>query len=592
MVSKDEMRQMVCPEDFEEDEDDTPVRGGSPALDSAMLEQLLRLEQRMDAWFLRLEALLARPQQGPVPRSCSSLSARLAEPSEAAQSSASVPLPAGARARDVGGEVFNALPTMQGHFVMKGLHARPWRQELPPCVESPKHDNTTPFGRQPSQPYVPLHMEMRAAIVRGMSMMSRQFTDGFLQQPRLKYALLDVFVACIIMLDLALVGVEVQQEAAGLATAVSKFLCKATLCLALLFVLEVAARILLLCRDGWPRPRQTSWERPPRSEYYGLAASTVCAMASCAAAHVCLHGDRWSSAGAATVAAARAMRLARLLLLVHTLPLLAGLRRVALVGFGALRTLLWTLLLIALLTYVASVILTEGASEFIRSHGGEAPGVDTVVSREMGSFWRTVGMLTHGLASSARWDEAIELVAHFGLWYQCVLAVHVLVSWFALAGLVYGVVFAWGAQLVRNDSAAFGLQLDRERDMELSHRLQVLLEAQAQGPTISYIEFSRAWQEEEGERILAEMMADAQQAHRLFGLLQGSQRSNPKISELVEGLKRLQAYREARSADVHLLGLQVKRLVEMAAATPPAIATPKFGVSRSSLASGSFCSAV
>jgi len=597
-LNQEQLRQLGISD--EDDDDAKELEHGGGFCRSSDVQ---RLEVRLVDWMTRLDFLLLRLLQATPGAWPQSVGAGMpASPRRAVASAAG----AGAGAstgRGVRGHGVQVLgPPLSAHLALRlGDHAkRPcWKQELASFPEP--EEASTPASAEARGVGWGLHgkgdtrtptssKEAASTLMSSHGSSVSVFKSSIYRS--LEYVTLNWLTTLAILCDVALVGAEVNHEALGSADAIGRGLCAASAALAAVFMVEVIIRATFFGRRL--RIPAERWRR---------SFDVLVALASALGAVACFEGRSWGDAGPPILGLARALRLTRFFRLAWALPALDGLRRAALLAGRCLRHGAWLLSLVVLLTYVAAVVVTHGASAYLRPPVGgiaPAPEDEAVAHRRLGTLTRTSATLLQSMTGGLRWGEVVDTLGRIGWPYQAAFLLYLFLSFVCVVGVLNGVFLEGGLELTRRQRAGERRREDRQREADDGRRLFLLFkdatQDAAQGEDcITSMEFNRALQQPDVRAVMEELQIESPTAQRLFGLLSGSQRSI-SIAELVDGLKKLRGEREVRSADVEMLMLHQRKLAERLASTPMALSpraafgTPKFGVSKSSLSSRSSAS--
>lgn len=348
----------------------------------------------------------------------------------------------------------------------------------------------------------------------------------------------DYVISIVLVINAVLIGVEVQWESHGTQRPVLLEWCEWAC--ASIFAVELVLRIL-----GRGRDLCGQGER--------LWAVCDCILVSFSVVDILvamLPGFSEKSASVADVGSSgrllKIMRMFRILRLLRMVRFLSELRVMAHMIQHSLMSLFWLFSLLTILIYIFSIVLTQGATEFLKYDE------DPVVLERYGSLFRTMYTLFQAMAGGVSWGDVTTPLMRVGMFYFAVALVYVFFSIFSVLNIVTGVFVDGAIELAKQDRSMIVTKKLQSREASAQHLVELLREMDTDGDdTLSQEEFNNSLGRKDVAEYLDALSVDAAEAELLFMLLDKDGDGTVDIEEFVGGMQRLQG--EAKSFDIHLL---------------------------------------
>jgi len=241
----------------------------------------------------------------------------------------------------------------------------------------------------------------------------------------------------------------------------------------------------------------------------------------------------------------RVMRLVRVLRLIRVVRLIAELRTLVSSLVGSLKFLLWTMVLLLMLTYAVAVFLTQIVTDcrlsLQTSNSGE-------LANYYGSLTKTIFLLYQSIMGGISWRESVIPLMDETHWTMgLVFAFFVTFSMLALMNVVTGVFV---------DSALMNAKRDKDTYMVNSVRSLFNKTDQDGSGTISWEEFHSKLNTHEMIEYFKTIDVDMSEARGIFSLLDIDKSGQIESEEFLSGCMRLRG--PAKALDLTVLMHEVK----------------------------------
>ncbi|CAK0798129.1 unnamed protein product [Prorocentrum cordatum] len=255
----------------------------------------------------------------------------------------------------------------------------------------------------------------------------------------------------------------------------------------------------------------------------------------------------------------RLVRMFRIIRVIRTVRFIAQLRVLLLMIMGTLQSLFWLLVILLGMIYAFSIILTQGATDYMDSLDNQVPTDHEDVSLLFGSLFQTMYTLFQCMSGGINWGEASNLMSGPGWVMQAVLVVFMFFTLFSVVNVVNGLFVDSAIELAKNDRmvAVQKQRLDdRAKETQLLDLLKIM--DSNRDNIITFEEFEESLKREEIIDYFSALRVDIEDAKQFFVLLDLEGCGSVDIVQFVAGMERLRG--EARSADLHIV-LQQNRMV-------------------------------
>ncbi|CAJ1341465.1 unnamed protein product [Effrenium voratum] len=247
----------------------------------------------------------------------------------------------------------------------------------------------------------------------------------------------------------------------------------------------------------------------------------------------------------------RLMRLLRILRLMRVLRFVQELRSMVMSIAASLRSLMWTIVLLAFLMYGVGVCLTQ----MVADRGLEDPLImqrTPEIKLFYGSLVEALVSLFAGITGGIDWNDLLEpLETEIGPWLAALFVLYIAFAVLAMMNVVTGIFVESALQSTRADE-----------EKEVRQQLQELFRHVDAGHDgcISWEEFRQHLENPDMMRCFESLGFDISEAYGLFNLLDTDQSGNIECEELLEGCLRLRG--PANAIDVATLQYSSKRVFE------------------------------
>eukprot|EP00927_Polykrikos_kofoidii_P042164 TRINITY_DN3601_c0_g1_i3.p1 TRINITY_DN3601_c0_g1~~TRINITY_DN3601_c0_g1_i3.p1 ORF type:complete len:712 (-),score=106.80 TRINITY_DN3601_c0_g1_i3:120-2255(-) len=241
----------------------------------------------------------------------------------------------------------------------------------------------------------------------------------------------------------------------------------------------------------------------------------------------------------------RLVRFVRIARLFRILRFLDEMRTIVVCVLGAMRSLAWTLLLLAMLIYVVAICLTQ----VVIDHRKDADTSESLILW-YGSLARTCLTLYESITSGLSWDEAIRpLIGEISPFLGILFTLYIAFTVFALLNVVTGV-FVENAM----DSA----ETDK-RESTIVKICDLFKRTDNDGSgEVTWEEFQTTLQSEDMQDYFKSIDVDISEAKGLYELLDADSSGSIDAVEFVSGCVRLTG--PAKAFDVGLLLFETRKL--------------------------------
>mmetsp|Transcript_37770 Transcript_37770/g.87408 ORF Transcript_37770/g.87408 Transcript_37770/m.87408 type:complete len:670 (+) Transcript_37770:63-2072(+) len=247
----------------------------------------------------------------------------------------------------------------------------------------------------------------------------------------------------------------------------------------------------------------------------------------------------------------RLMRLLRILRLMRLLRFVQELRSMVMSIAASLKSLMWTIILLAFLMYGVGVCLTQ----MIADKGLEEPRImenAPEIKEFYGSLPEALVSLFAGITGGIDWNDLLmPLEEQISPWLAAVFVLYIAFAVLAMMNVVTGIFVESALQSTRADEEK---EVRAQLDDMFKH-----VDKEKNG-TISWQEFVRSLDNPEMKRCFESLGFDMAEAYGLFNLLDTDQSGEIDCEELLEGCLRLRG--TANAIDVATLQYSSKRVFE------------------------------
>lgn len=226
---------------------------------------------------------------------------------------------------------------------------------------------------------------------------------------------------------------------------------------------------------------------------------------------------------------------------------------------GAMKTLGWAVVLIAIIIAIFGVYFTDGAVVHLEHHRTQVEANQALRMR-FGALSSASLSLYMGMSGGVDWTELWEALGPLPAEYKFALLMFVTFSILALLNVITAVFVETAMQRSQNDRELL-VQQELEQKVEFVDTLQrVFEELDANGSgSLTMEEFERQIQDEHILTYLSTLEIEVDQVRMLLPLLDLDRNGEVDIDEFINGCIRLKG--GARSLDVGILQYQIEWLL-------------------------------
>lgn len=257
----------------------------------------------------------------------------------------------------------------------------------------------------------------------------------------------------------------------------------------------------------------------------------------------------------------RVLRVARVLRVIRVLKFFRELRMMALSIISCLTSLIWAFTLLLLVMFIFSMVLLEGARDYLRSDAVD-PAVHREIKKHFGGCVYTLYTLLQAVSGGNSWGEVAEPFVAIHPFYGACFTFFIIFVLFGLLNVLIGV-FVQNTEAIAGIDKEFVIQEEMMRKDSMINQMRELFhEIDADGSgTISWQELKSNLTDESMKAYFSLMQIETEEAKGLFQLLDVDESGEVAIEEFIMGCMRLKG--AAKSIDLAALLYENKRLHHM-----------------------------
>mmetsp|Transcript_63629 Transcript_63629/g.197463 ORF Transcript_63629/g.197463 Transcript_63629/m.197463 type:complete len:649 (-) Transcript_63629:101-2047(-) len=269
--------------------------------------------------------------------------------------------------------------------------------------------------------------------------------------------------------------------------------------------------------------------------------------------HVGGGGSSSLASGMKTIKMLRIMKVFRVFRFFRELSLLA------LMIVDSMRSLMWALLMLAIIIYVFAICFTTSASEHLRSHEGSNSAGLSEVHRQFGSLGRTVYSLVQAMLGGVSWGVCCDALLTIDWFSGALFFFYVAFTILAVMNIITGV-FVDNAVETARTQRDFLIQKEMELKEKYAQEMRDLfMEMDKDGSgTIGLEEINEYLEDPRVQGYFAALGLDPNDTERLFKLIDDDGSGDVDVGEFLDGCLRLKG--QARSIDIYSLMHDMKLL--------------------------------
>jgi len=256
------------------------------------------------------------------------------------------------------------------------------------------------------------------------------------------------------------------------------------------------------------------------------------------------------SSGVKTIKMLRIARVFRVFRFFRDLSLLA------LMILDSVKSLVWALVMLAVIIYVFAILFTQQATDYISDN---EPAETQEVSKYFGSLQATVYSLVLSMLGGISWHVVSDALMKIDYLSPTFFFFYITFTILAVLNIITGV-FVDNALETASTQREFLVQKEMElKERYITEMRELFMEMDADGSgTVSPEEIKEYFEEPRVRSYFQALGLDPADTGRLFHLIDGDASGEISVDEFLDGCLRLKG--GARSIDVHALMYECKRL--------------------------------
>lgn len=268
------------------------------------------------------------------------------------------------------------------------------------------------------------------------------------------------------------------------------------------------------------------------------------------------------ASSAALVRLVKVLRIGRLLRPLRTVAMLGELRVITAMIASSVRPLFWLICIMFFLTYMFSLLLTQGAALYLNTSDSGNLEAHAEVKNAYGSVLRTMYSLFLAATGGEDWGERAALIAHAGYFYAVMIPVYIFINQFSVLNIVTGIFVDGAIELGKKDRSLMIEKQRISRDENREHLVALLEQVDKDGNgVISKKEFFASLDNGAVHDFMDALRIDPNNAAEVFLLMDSDGNGVVQLMEFIQGMEKIQG--EARSLDIHMLLLHTRKIIDM-----------------------------
>lgn len=243
----------------------------------------------------------------------------------------------------------------------------------------------------------------------------------------------------------------------------------------------------------------------------------------------------------------RIMRLVRVFRVTRMMRFIRALRTLVYSIFSTLKSLVWAMLLLLMITYVFGIIFTQAVSEYFLDNdwdGTSCPdGLDTVDGALMcywGSLSTSMFTLFKSMCGGLSWDTVVSPLGHVGVFWVGLFVVFISFAYFAVLNVVTGVFCQSAMESAEKDAEMLKQHLMTNKKHYVDQITELFKNLTGSDTSnITFDTFEHHMQDDAMKAYFASIELDIDDAWTLFKLLDEDNTRAINVEEFVIGCLRL-----------------------------------------------------
>lgn len=271
------------------------------------------------------------------------------------------------------------------------------------------------------------------------------------------------------------------------------------------------------------------------------------------------------------VAGVKTLKMLRIIRVFRVFRFSSALARVALMIVDSMKSLLWALIMLAIVVYVFAISLTTGATDWSKAVVGvdnpawlelvEASADPTLVQmhKRFGSLAKTAYTLVQAMLGGISWGEVSDLLMEIDVISPALLLLYVAFTMLAVLNVITGA-FVDNALQLASQQRDFQIEEQMETKEEYIRQIKALfktIDDDGSGE-VSRSELREMLEDATLAAYFRVLGFDTNDADMLFDLLDTDESDSISMQEFLDGCTRLKG--SARSMDVHAVLAECRRI--------------------------------
>jgi len=255
-------------------------------------------------------------------------------------------------------------------------------------------------------------------------------------------------------------------------------------------------------------------------------------------------------------------RMARITRVLRMTKFLAKVRVMGTIILSSMASLIWLFLLLTTIMYIFAIVLTSGATGWLKPDDRSPPVDDeryTPIKETFGTVSRSMLCLFESVTGGRNWGIPNELTQAIGILYSFVFSFFIFFFVFSVLNIVTGVYVDGAIQQAHSDRAMQESKKEIEKRVGVELLAEILgsIDTDASG-SVTRRELDVAMKTPEVQTLMELLEVNAEDADKLFDLMNADGDDALSIPEFVDGMHKLKGV--AMSIDVHLILVRLNKV--------------------------------
>mmetsp|Transcript_78570 Transcript_78570/g.254018 ORF Transcript_78570/g.254018 Transcript_78570/m.254018 type:complete len:682 (+) Transcript_78570:127-2172(+) len=245
----------------------------------------------------------------------------------------------------------------------------------------------------------------------------------------------------------------------------------------------------------------------------------------------------------------RSVRVVRVIRMVRAMKFLSGLRVLLQTVLAALRSMVWTCVVVVTVLYMFGVMFTQGVVDYCAGNATCRSKEDGAILKRFGSISSTLLSLFMTMCNGISWDEFFTILKDLPGFFSFMFIVYVAVAFFAVLNVVTGIFVETTLQVATVDRDSVVQEELRVKELYLKAAHEIFLDLDKDGSNeLTIEEFKHAVKDKNIIAYFNALELDFTDVMTLFVLLDRDQSGAIPLEEFLRGCMRLKG--EAKSLDL------------------------------------------